>query len=206
MNVWLRWKLQGKSYFWHIYVRALWAFLLQAPESALSRGIGGVSGAEWTERCSIPAGLELWLLQKYSFLIAPETGWFAAVISHGVLAGSSHVLWKVLPLATRYSFGVICRGWFISLQNAIIQFHYYDHPYYSNAWRSQPRSKLKTFTAKSSASDFRCCLSICFTAVLIVNAISHLYTSLEIWILHLDLAHSSDSGLYQYHLQLLIYF
>lgn len=206
MDVSLLWQLQGKNHFWHAYFRALWAFSPQAPESALRRGIVGMSGAEWTERCSIAAGLAWWLLQKYSFLIVPETGWFAAVICRGVLAGSSHVLWKVLPLATRYAFGVICRGWFISLQNTTIQFHYYDHPYYSKAWRSQPRSKLKTFTAKSSANDFRCCLSICFTAVLIVNAISHLYTSLEIWILHLDLAHSSGSGLYQYHLQLLIYF
>lgn len=83
------------------------------------RGRGRVSGAEWTERCCIAAGLELWLLHKNSFLIAHETAWFTAVISRGVLAGSSHVLWNVLPLAMRHTFGAICRGWFISLQNTI---------------------------------------------------------------------------------------
>lgn len=147
------------------------------------------------------------LLQKYSFHFAPETGRFAAGTPCGVLAVSSRVPWIVLPSAVRYSFGNICRGWFISLQNTIIQSHYYDHSYYSKPWRSKPRSELKTFTARGSANALRrCCFSIGFTAVLTVNAVSHLCASLETSILHLDLAHSSGSGLYQCHHQLLIHF
>lgn len=65
---------------------------------------------ERAERCSDAARLALGFLQKYSFHIAPETNWFAAVTSHGVLAVSSHVPWNVLPLTVRYSFGNIGRG------------------------------------------------------------------------------------------------
>lgn len=159
------------------------------------------------EQCSAAAGLALMLLHKCSFHIAPERGWFAAVTPHGVPAVSSHVSWILLPSATRYSFGNICRGWFISLQTTIIQSHYHDRSYYSEAWRSQPRSELKTFTARGSVNALRrCCFSISFTAVLTVNAASHLCASMETWILHLDLAHSSGSGLFQCHLQLLINF
>lgn len=202
----LLWKLQDKNYFCHAYFGAVWAFSLQALKSALSRGTRGLSGVERAERCSDAARLALGFLQKYSFHIAPETNWFAAVTSHGVLAVSSHVPWNVLPLTVRYSFGNISRGWFIYLQNAIIQSHYYDHSYYSKAWRSQPGSELKTFTARGNANALRCCLGIGFTALLIVNGVSHLYASLETWILHLDLAHSGGSVLYQCHLQLLIIF
>lgn len=156
-------------------------------------------------QCSAAAGLALTLLQKYFFHIAPETLWIAAVTPCGVLAVSSQVLWIVLPSAMRYYFGNICRGWFIPLQKTIIQPYYYDHSYYSKDWRSQPRSELKTFTARGSANALRrCCFS--FTAVLTVNAVSHLCASLETWIPHLELAHSSGSGLYRCHLQLLIIF
>lgn len=153
------------------------------------------------------AGLALTLLQKYLFHIAPETGRFAAVTPCGVLAASSQVLRIMLPLAMRYYFGNICRVWFISLQKTVIQSYYYDHSYYSKAWRSQPRSQLKTFTARGSANALRrCCFSNSFTAVLTVNAVSHLCASLETSIPHLEVAHSSGSGLYGCHLQLLIIF
>lgn len=90
------------------------------------RRVEGCRGGQ-AEPCSVAAGLALRLLQKYLFHITPETGWFAAVTTCGVLAVGSHVPWIMLPSAVSYSFGSICRGWLISLQNTTIQSHDYDH-------------------------------------------------------------------------------